>query len=107
MTSRRLLDPTAKLFLVAADHIEKYGHCQGRYFADPRRSESSPACLFGAMMLASGDGIVPSSAVVRLERHMNLGGDLTDAVKWNDRPGRTKEEVVAVLRKAAIEGNLP
>lgn len=33
--------------------------------------------------------------------HLRVNHDIQDAIKWNDTPGRTKEEVLELLERAA------
>ena len=68
----------------AADYIEKHGWTQGEY-----EREDGAVCLAGAISrVALGarvhdlDDLVPDSCVIQ----------------WQDRPGRTKDEVLALLR---------
>jgi hypothetical protein len=78
----------------AADYIEKHGWCQ--------RAMSMPdgrVCLFGSIRAF---GFMPD------EVHVELGHRLKKITKgyrnpatWNDALGRTKEEVIKALRKAA------
>lgn len=79
--------------------------CQGHHYPEK-------LCLWYAIMdaaRASDDDSFDTgyAAAVRLvvrelgkEYVGSLLGDSSSLIKWNDKPGRTKEEVVAVLRAA-------
>jgi hypothetical protein len=41
---------------------------------------------------------------VSLVAHINLERKLGPVAQWNDAPGRTKEEVIAMLRETALDG---
>lgn len=94
----------AELIDRAADRIERDGWAQ-----DPGRDGDS-CCAFLAIVdecddrhLGSGEteGVV---AFLRQEIKEELGFFSTayvSVVGWNDEPGRTKEEVLAAMRKAA------
>lgn len=94
------VDEVGEVLLKAADYIEKYGWCQEAAFSPDGR-----ACLLGGIYAACGGlrrdaGLYDTppnydKAVSRIAKFApNLG-------VWNDHPHRTKDEVVAVLRKAA------
>lgn len=91
MTSRRLLDPVSKTLLDAADYIEEHGWCQEFMWADGR------VCALGAILIAKGTGL--SGPRDRLMAFLKNPESIT---KWNDAPGRTKDEVVSALREAAL-----
>lgn len=72
----------------------------------PERSEEMKApdmicfCLEGAIYRAAPNDAVANRAIARVTW---LVADLADsAVEWNDEQGRSAEEVVAILREAAI-----
>ena len=97
--STPVLDDASRLLLRAAALIEERGWCQGAYFSGER------LCAMGALHMASGGRIgdaftaVGSVAIERLWKKLP-----TVIPDWNDRPGRTKEEVVAKLRAVALGG---
>lgn len=96
------LDEPAKLLLRAADVIEAQGWCQ-KFVG----SRDGKVCLEGALMVAYGKSPtelieasrVPMEASRRVRRAVG-----TDAFRWNDEKGRTKDEVVAKLRAVALGG---
>ena len=79
--------------LDAADLIEKKGWIQGANWRPGRGF-----CVFGAIdRVAKNDGPAFNDAVKRVYSLIEGHG----IAKWNDEPGRTKEEVLAMLRRAA------
>lgn len=90
----------ADVLLDAAAYIEEYGWFQlGSYrcYDGPE-----PACAMVAIAFVTddyrADDHVGSKALCHLETV--IGGSVP---RWNDAPGRTKQEVVAAFRKAAAE----
>lgn len=91
----------------AADLIEKRGHIKGTFF-----KTGGGFCAMGAIRHAAG---MPSSPGwhERVAAARRAAASIlflpTDHLfdyglsNWNDKPYRTKEEVVAVLRKAAAK----
>lgn len=104
MTSRRLLSPTTKLLLDAADYMEKHGHCKSRL-----RDDEGRVCLWGAINAVTGAKDYVAHLQLNLVNHVGRVaahlGLLTpdDAIRWNNAPGRTQEEAVSALRSAALE----
>lgn len=96
---RRLLTYDRKVLLDAADYIERYGHAKGWYFDGMQ--ENPPACILGALMAASGYEPVPFGAVTLLQKHVYE----THLAYWNDKPARTKQEVIEALRGAALSSH--
>jgi hypothetical protein len=98
----------AKEYLNAvADHIEKWGWIQGAFYLDTIDGAAwtqSPCCLLGGMDAVRSLEWV--SQVTRDEAQLKLRRELKtiSLAAWNDAPGRTKEEVIAVLRQAAGNG---
>ena len=91
------LDYPSRLLLRAAAVLEAHGHCKGR-----AQDQYGAHCVSGAITQAGFelDGYSMGShdeAVRRLDRY--VGGNI---VAWNDDGERTKDEVVAALRSAAI-----
>lgn len=88
----------------AADIIEQAGWTQGALALDdagrPTGSLSPIAacyCTIGAIQkAASGHKRVIEHADAALRTHLGI----QDTVMWNDKAGRTKEEVIAALRGA-------
>lgn len=91
MTSRRLLTPTARALLDAADRIETHGHCKGAFIREDRR------CAIAAIMTATKDDAVQNHAIKTLYDYIGI----SNIAAWNDHTSRTAEEVVCALRGAA------
>lgn len=93
--------PCSDILNEAADLIEKFGWIQGNYGA-----EECGYCALGAILAVDFDDdySIHSFNNYIQDNHpdMNLG-----AVEWNDTPGRTKEEVISTLRKAAAYVSVP
>lgn len=90
-------------FLKASAILEQTGWCQGTV-----RSATGEHCILGAIWLAHY-GVEPTMAPLSIEKQKEwpqvweilketLGKGAAD---WNDEGGRTKDEVIAVLRSAA------
>jgi len=77
-------------FLKAADTMIERGWCQGRFVDDDAR-----VCLVGALFQA-----LPRR---RYEKTLDIVIEMFNGepAKWNDKPGRTEEEVVDALIAAA------
>lgn len=100
-----------EVLLRAADLIESKGWCKDFSALDADLNEVDPwsdsACVFCAVgaiesVAANGyadfDGLTLSNgAIDRLSRALGA----RNVIRWNDEDGRTQEEVVAALRKAA------
>lgn len=94
MTSRRLLTREGRLLLEAADRIEQHGWCQ-----DTAMDYRGRMCVLGALSFAVDFSQAEYAAAVgKILRQT----DAFEIAGWNDAPGRTKDEVVAMLREAAI-----
>jgi hypothetical protein len=100
--SKQVLTEERVALLKAADLLESEGWIQGAFY------KSTGRCINGALMSVMGmfepyaynNGKLTSyRAAVTL---INLGERSVQS--WNDAPGRTKEEVVARLRAAAVHG---
>ena len=86
----------------AADYIEKNGWCQHMFVAGER------TCVLGAIVRTRD---LPIAAPERLGTGTAIAiAPVTDALRravgdgvweWNDAPGRTAAEVIAMLRAAA------
>lgn len=72
----------------AADYIEKYGWTQGALQLD-----TGEVCAMGAISRCATDAL-PGWAFKSLSRYL----DRQIIPKWNDQPGRTKQEVLDALR---------
>lgn len=81
----------------AADLIESRGHAKGALIDHRGR-----LCLLGALnMAASGSPrhcVRGRNALCYVENYI----DDWSGIDWNNRPERTPEEVIAVLRAAAV-----
>lgn len=85
----------------AADLLEEKGWCQN-YPVDME----GRMCAVGAIRQASEgqeQGYFASRAAVKAQQAVEkaIGGEFIS--RWNDRPERTKEEVVAIFRAVAAE----
>ena len=86
---RRLLSPVAATLLRAADYIDEHGWCQ-----HTGSREDGSVCIAIAFTLVSTR---PTDACIV------FGGYVKDGcARWNDAPGRTKDEVLKTLRSAAV-----
>jgi hypothetical protein len=84
-----VLDQVSLNLLAAAEYIEKHGWCQKR-----ASNSLGQVCLFGALNRVTNN--LSNSEYDRVYKVLN-----DQPINWNDEPGRTKEEVVNALRKAA------
>ena len=99
-----ILDEVGKILLDAADYIERKGWCQR-----VNSNIGGEVCAWGAIAIVlevSPDFHVlthtEQRALVKLVDYLGGGVRLVgEIVRWNDTPGRTKEQVVAALRAAA------
>lgn len=87
----------SEVYAAAADAIEAHGHSIGQL-----RDREGKMCLWGAINFAvygdALDAFKGTSAMLGPLREFT-GGRFP--ISWNNEPGRTKDEVVSVLRKAA------
>src|SRR6516164_3781777 len=93
-------NPVSQLLWDAADLLERDGWCQ-REFEDAQ----GRYCLVGAINRALPLEVrqdLAEDLLEAAEMHMSkfVGAD---PMRWNDRPGRTKEEVISALRRASEE----
>ena len=87
-------DELKRLKNEAAELLEQWGWQQGWYAHD---GPHSPMCLVGAVQKAYfGDPNTELNGPELKQLQEDLG--IEDVVAWNDTPGRTKEEILAVLR---------
>ncbi len=96
----------------AAEILERMGWTQDTLARDAEGNETHPCdedvaclCMVGAMYRACGFSTaveMPSEVLHRL-RDAIFARDERDLspAEWNDQPGRTKEEVISLLREAA------
>ncbi len=84
------LTQVQKDLLAAADWLRRNEWCQGALHI------GSASCMVGSLLRVTGsDGLRTERAVIHL-------GALGFSPKWNDAPGRTKEEVVLALLATAL-----
>jgi hypothetical protein len=95
---------TSELITAGADRLERMGWCQGS-FAQDKNDQSVPpddeeACSFCAVgaMRAVGQNVLIGRAIHAL----SLAASRT-ITRWNDDPGRTKDEVIALMRRTAAK----
>lgn len=97
----RPVTPAEQLELTALV-IERYGWAQGKY-----RSRSGRRCILGAQAVLYRLGYGDESSVTRAADHLQAvltaRGIRQPYHQWNDAPGRTQGEVLALLREAAKE----
>lgn len=93
----------------AADLLEEFGWCQGddakdadgRSLIDPTSPRAVSFCVGGAYTRACDDLGRDTHALSIMHLKEVLGVSELFVYLWNDRPGRTKQEVVSALRSAA------
>lgn len=98
------LDDASKVLLKAADMIERNGWCQGAAYLDFVKGSKGPMCMYGAIWAANDDDPTGKfEALKAAEGRVNEACG-TFMAKWNDKSGRTKDEVLAKLRAVALGG---
>jgi hypothetical protein len=88
-------DEASLHLLRAADYIQQHGWCQGKSFGP-----NETVCILGALDHTKGSRRHFRDAVDKLRSF--IGGGAVN--KWNDACGRTKDEVLHIMRKAAYLG---
>lgn len=92
----------------AAEHIEVHGWHQGYYWPHPDLSleppyiDGDPCCALGAISVVEGSDPVIEATPAMEELALYLGMNTVLVADWNDMGYRTKEEVLAALRGAAL-----
>ncbi|MGW1548705.1 DUF6197 family protein [Streptomyces sp. NPDC002346] len=80
--------------------IERYGWAQGTH-----RTTSGRRCILGAQAvlyrLGIGDETTVARAGQRLQAVLTKRGCTLTYAKWNDIPGRTQDDVLALIRTAS------
>ncbi|MEV0576666.1 hypothetical protein [Streptomyces sp. NPDC050392] len=80
--------------------IERYGWAQNTH-----RTRSGRRCILGAQAvlfrLGIGDETTVAAAANRLQNVLRSRGCTASYATWNDHPGRTESEVLALIRTAA------
>ncbi len=102
MTTNLPVSPAVKLLTEARGLIENNGWCQGALW-----NNSGEYCIYGALFhvhCGSPHGNV-TSILAEARTSLCLASKAQPAtpsglVKWNNTPGRTKEEVLAAFDKA-------
>lgn len=79
------LNKLKRLLADSAEHIDKYGHHQDEMW------EGKACCIMGAPRMIAND-----SSYSHIAHHVVAAMGYDEF--WNDKPGRTKEEVVQALR---------
>jgi hypothetical protein len=105
--------PTSEVLDLAADKIQERGWVTIRDcddFQDPWKGSGTGLCLEGGIMAAAG--VVDSHEVLACPAYEAVWDYLTTDNRWgvrrnrlydwNDTPGRTADEVIEVLRAAAM-----
>lgn len=93
--------------VTVAEHLEltalvitRYGWAQGTH-----RTTSGRRCILGAQAvlyrLGIGDESTVAAAAQRLQAVLVARGCTLTYAKWNDIPGRTQDDVLALIRNAA------
>src|SRR5258706_8227498 len=91
------LDEDGKVIWDVANYIEEHGWIQCSY---NRKSEG--VCILGAYHALTGNEDHSSiSKIANFLDTEHLKGDCFVITDYNDTPGRTKEEVIAMLKQAA------
>lgn len=90
------IDSVGTVLLKAAAYIEEHGWCQNSLITDDGK-----VCAMGAIHMICGGGLLPCPTFYAAKERLE---QCTESLlsKWNDTPGRTKEEVIAALRAAAV-----
>src|ERR1700674_1976670 len=103
---------TAKEVLQAMEWIvSNIGWTQGTMYRNRNGEGISPnqiqemglssVCLYGAFRLVEADLVLRREAqAIFWQSNFLPNGSAMDFVRFNDAPGRTKEEVISALRKA-------
>lgn len=88
----------AQILRDAAELIRTRGWCQGEYEID------GCLCIFGAVHVALGrepDGIGFTTADRQIADALRSATGVVIVPDWNDAPGRTAEQVIAAIERAA------
>lgn len=85
-----------QIYNEAADAIRKHGHSRGQL-----RAADGSMCVWGAIsLIAEGDPLRGSAKTMAMLQPLSkiVGKSV---VSWNNEEGRTKRQVLGLLRKAA------
>lgn len=91
------LSDVSKTILKAADLIEEKGWIQGRWASS--HGYCMRGAVYGVFNNGGAFGDTPTPILGYMESRMPPG---QDCMKFNDTPGRTKEEVVSRMRSIAL-----
>lgn len=103
MTTPGLARTVAEACTMAADHLEAYGWIQ-REFGEP----GGPACMEGAIRIVTRASTSPvagdeaQTGLMWATWHTVRDHIGRDPGTWNDRDGRTADEVITVDRKSVV-----
>jgi hypothetical protein len=93
------LEPWQQRLLDAANIIRKRGWCQGHY-----QGHNESVCIVGAIHIASS-GSIHKSCLDRINEvvisKLTARLDGRSPIAWNDKQGRTKDEVLDLLESVA------
>lgn len=98
-----MTDTTADILRKARDHIAQPGMwCQGRFFdahllSTNRTPTHGPCCARGALIWATG---TPDNETGLSYLAMAVPQSIPGVTAFNDAPGRTQSEVVALFDRA-------
>jgi hypothetical protein len=104
---RTATEPWRTVLLESADYIERVGWCQRAEL-----NENGQVCAIGGVFYSGEEGYrleaIYKEVITKFGEYINAycggsnmyGGPL-DVALWNDRGGRTKEEVVSAMRACA------
>lgn len=100
------LDEVSKGLLKAAEYIEEHGWCQRMTF-----NERGESCLSFALDKAFGIDTSFDEYRLKVEARNRLMKPILEVmtenvaciINWNDAKGRTKEEVINLLREVAYQ----
>lgn len=88
------VDKVGQVLLDAADYIEKHGWVRGSFH------NSEGVCIWGAiLMVRKPNSIVTDACLQRMYKTTGQG-----IIGYNDFTAKNKQEVIAMLRKAAVNG---
>jgi hypothetical protein len=92
------MDAASRLMLLAADILQKYGHCKGTAIW------KGAHCISGAVTQATFsedcyDNEAHCAVMDRLQAKLPV-----NIIEWNDAPERTADEVISFLRSVALGG---
>lgn len=92
---------TKEVLLAAKALLQNVGWCQNAYTTYDKQYNPTAYCLSGAVCCVDGAYFTIQDEAISCLRSMLENKPLI--VNWNDQPGRTKEEVLALLDKAIAQ----